>query len=115
MAVLFCDREYPDVEEGRDTWSDEAVQHASELYERIGSDTCTLAVVDRKDGLMLFFTPSDADKPVAHHFKCALAGYTGNGVIASAKILEMFGFGTYDDIFQRISHGGDRARYTLGA
>ena len=49
--------------------------------------------------------------PIGYHFRSALAGYAGSGPSASAMILSLFGFGTRDELFERVSHGDSGAYF----
>ena len=98
------------VEPGTDRSSSESVSFASDLYQSAGSDTCWKAVVDRFDGLLLVFHVSGG-ADVTYHIRHALAGYAGTGTIATATILEIFGFGRYDQLFVQISQGGSSAHF----
>jgi hypothetical protein len=46
-------------------------------------------------------------------FACAVAGYEGTGPHIASEILELFGFGDRQEIFAKISVGGDGAYYVL--
>jgi hypothetical protein len=82
----------------------DAMKEAAELLKFMGPDSCVTAVVGA-DGLVLIF---DTDKPElkAWHFQTIVAGYKGRVPWTAATILEMFGFGGVDEIFEQISQGG---------
>lgn len=65
------------------------------------------ATVDRFDGLVLVGPDGN------WHFATALCGYGGSGPMATAEILELFGFGEKDYIFQTIATGGDNATFSF--
>ncbi len=67
----------------------------------------TEAFVDRFDGLVL------CGRDESWHFRCALCGYEGTGVHATATILEMFGFGERRALFLAINTGGDTASFSF--
>lgn len=111
MGLTIRGQHHPEIERGVDRSSNEAEKLARELHDNVGSDACTHAVVDRFDGLVLYFElPSGS---VAQHFRCALAGYGGTGPSVSAAILELFGFGKKREIFESISRGGDEAYFSF--
>ena len=88
----------------RDSW--EAIEYAQE-YRDMRGFTFDKAEIDRHDGLLLI------GKPGAYHFTNALCGYGGSGPHATARILELFEFGTFDEVFAKIDHGGESAHYIL--
>ena len=65
------------------------------------------AVVDRFDGLVLVGPEGN------WHFNTPLCGYVGESPMTTAAILELFGFGKKETIYQTISKGDDGATYTL--
>jgi len=65
------------------------------------------AVVDRFDGLVLIGPDGN------WHFASALCGYWGTSPAATAEILEIFGFGKKDSIFQSIYSGDDHATFSF--
>ena len=69
--------------------------------------TFSSATVDRFDGLVL------AGPDGNWHFATAICGYSGNGPVATAVILELFGFGKKDDVLRTISSGGDSATFSF--
>jgi hypothetical protein len=74
------------------------------------------AIVDRFDGLTIFNREHASDPYLEGsvnglNFRTALCGYGGTGVVTSAVILELFGFGDRMQILHEISVGGDTAHY----
>jgi hypothetical protein len=107
------------VDRGCDTHSDQALEIAKAVHKTTPGKKWLAAIVDRFDGLCLLYAyPLEPlmwpDEQRGHHFRNALAGYSGNGVITAALILEQFGFGTYEEIFDKISKGDDDAFYVFG-
>lgn len=118
MAVLFRRDRVAGVLQGEDKWTGEALKIARSLKEQHG-DHVYRAEVDRFDGLIIYWrsraefelgSPSEAR---GHHFVTPICGYTGSGPIATAQILEIFGFGTKDDLLEQINFGGDHAYFTF--
>ena len=102
------------VNKGFDTTTDLALDIAKLSLRWFGHlDT---AIVDRFDGLALFSREYASDSRLEDsvngiHFRSALCGYGGTGVMTAAMILELFGFGEYDEILRPIEVGGNTARY----
>lgn len=103
------------VHPGNDNNTVEALETATSTHNAMKDLNWHKAIVDRNDGLCLIFgddtQPSDHPNDTGWHFRSARCGYAGTGVIASAIILEMFGFGVYGDIYAKISEGGAIAHY----
>lgn len=89
-----------------DTYTDEAIDKARELHAQ--GVTFTRAYVDRFDGLVLLGPQEDA-----WHFQTTLCGYAGTGPTTTARILELFEFGTVQDLTPRLVVGGDSAKETF--
>ena len=83
----------------------EAERYARNLRE--DGLTFDLALIDRFDGLVLLGRSGN------YHFDTPLCGYIGNGPMASARILEMFEFGSAESIMSQIGDGGNNAKYRL--
>ena len=112
VTVQLRGKTYEGVEPGEDDSTEEALTAAHDLIERrFGPLVCITAIVDRFDGLVLVFGQSVASTWPGWHFRTATCGYVGSGPIASARILELFGFGTYAEIFALISVGSDDANF----
>ena len=85
-----------------DTYTDQAVEKASELLARgVEFDQ---ALVDRFDGLLLIGARG------SWHFQTPLCGYKGNGPGTTAVILSMFGFGSTEEIMRQIDSGDNEAK-----
>lgn len=118
MAVRFRGAIVAGILDGIDRSSFEAVHVAESLMEKYGP-LVYRAEVDRFDGLIIYWTDSVAfelgssDEPRGHHFVTAICGYSGSGPIATARILEMFGFGRKDELLEQINFGGDHAYFTF--
>lgn len=65
------------------------------------------AFVDRTDGLII------VGRDGSWHFTTTICGYGGTGPMATAEILELFGFGVKADILKDIDHGGDNAKFSF--
>lgn len=90
--------------EVNDTSTQEALEHATELY---GSGArFEQALVDRFDGLVLL--GETADK--SYRYRTPLCGYDGTGPMTTAVILELFEFGTRAEIMANISTGDNSAK-----
>ena len=89
-----------------DTWSGDSWKYArNRLYaEGVMFDK---ALIDRFAGLVLI----GADMTV--HFEHAVCGYDGTGPQTTAKILCLFGFGSYESIMETIKTGGDEAAFVF--
>ena len=118
MAVMFRRDRVVGVLQGDDKWTGEALEIARSLKEQHG-DHVYRAEVDRIDGLIIYWqTQADFElNPMGetrgHHFVTPLCGYTGSGPIATAQILEIFGFGNKDDLLKQINFGGENAYFTF--
>jgi len=93
----FTAREAGDLDSGQ------AVEKAKELHAQ--KKYFKEAHVDRFGGLVLVGREGN------WHFVWAACGFNGAGTIATAEILEMFGFGEKKAILQNITVGGDQAYY----
>lgn len=113
MAVSIRGEQYSSVDLGADCSSEEAEYLAMELYANIGAKSCFKALVDRHDGLLLLYTDGPTRRMDGRHFRTAIAGYVGRGPQASAFILNLFGFGARDEIFEKISRGENDAFYVF--
>lgn len=82
-----------------------AVASAKELL--VQRKSFSSATVDRFDGLVLVGPDGN------WHFATALCGYRGSGPMATAEILELFGFGKKDDILWLITNGDDHATFSF--
>jgi hypothetical protein len=91
-----------DAESIGDTYTEKALEFAGELHDN--GVTFDKAYVDRFDGLVLE-GPSGT-----YHFSTPLCGYGGAGPMTTLVILELFEFGTRDEIMPRLDHGGDAAK-----
>ena len=96
------------VDKGSDKSSFEAIEIALRLFDK-NKYKYTEAIIDRFDGMVLL-CPKDQ---TGYHFVTAICGYYGAGPIASAQILDMFGFGQYEYTLAKISNGGDMAYFHL--
>lgn len=83
----------------------EAVAYARRLHDE--GATFDLALIDRFDGLLLVGASGN------YHFTTPICGYMGNGPTASARILELFEFGSKDTILEEICHGDNDAKFRL--
>lgn len=111
MTVLIRDQTFEGVKRGDDLHIEDAVDTAQKLYEAFGPELCTSAVIDRFDGLVLIFSEHSEPRWRGWHFKTPTCGYHGLGPSSSARILALFEFGTYDDILDRITEGGENANF----
>jgi len=98
--------------EGSDRSGEEAESFARELYDKIGSNDCSDAIVDRIDGLVLIFRLPGGGVST-HHFRSATAGFLGGGSITAARILELFGFGAKADLLDQVATGGETAQFVF--
>lgn len=96
------------VEPGNDKSSSEAMSCADALFSQMPYKFSD-AIVDRFDGLVLFSPKNE----YGFHFVNANCGYYGQGPMATAQILDLFGFGIYEYILAKISSGGDTAYFHL--
>jgi hypothetical protein len=77
------------------------------------------AIVDFTDGLVLCDSAratapeSEGGEITGIHFRSPNCGYGGNGPYATARILEMYGFGEFDTLFHHITQGGNMAHFTF--
>lgn len=113
LSVSLRSKTFAGIQLGDDTYSDEALSQAEDLVEKFGDEICAEALVDRFGGLVLVFSEPNVTPWAGWHFQTAICGYNGAGPITSARILALFGFGAYGDIFERISHGGNDANFTF--
>lgn len=95
---------FSNIEEVGDTYTGEAIAVARELAGRY-RDLITVAHVDRFDGLVVLGPTS-----YGWRFTTPICGYGGTGPMASAEILEIFGFGPKEELFRELNHGGDKAK-----
>lgn len=107
--TFFGGRLYEGIARPVDEGTDEALETARVLAVTHKHRVLN-ATVDRQNGLLLVFSSS---RPCGWHFQSPLCGYEGSGPQAAAQILEMFGFGTAEDILAEIKHGDNSARYTF--
>ena len=117
-AVIFRREMVVGVHKGTDTYTGDALQLAAEVASRYG-DRIYRAEVDRIDGLIVYwmnefdYCASDGSEPRGWHFVTPICGYTGSGPIATAEILEMFGFGPKNELLQQINFGDNQAYFTF--
>jgi hypothetical protein len=88
-----------------DKSTDEAIEQAKIIAAK--GDTFSEAVVDRFDGLVV------VGREASWHFVSPICGYSGSGPMATATILELFGFGKKAKIFEEINTGDNHASYTF--
>lgn len=118
MAVTFRGSKVVGVVNGHDTYTGQALEIARGLKDKFG-DRVYRAEVDRVDGLLIYwetvigFELGDGSHPRGHHFVTPICGYGGSGPTATSQILEMFGFGTQEDLLSQINFGGDMAYFTF--
>ncbi|HET6622828.1 MAG TPA: hypothetical protein VFG56_02750 [Candidatus Saccharimonadales bacterium] len=104
------------VQPGNDQSSAEAQSQAEQLWASRQRDTWYMAIVDRMDGLVLLCSDpkpleAGADDIRGYHFQNAVAGYSGAGPITTVKILTLFGFGRFKDLFRKVARGDQEAFY----
>ena len=103
LIVLGNHARTVDATEVGDLDTQQALAHAASLHEQ--GVEFREALVDRFDGLVLV-----GDEPQSsYHYRTPLCGYVGSGPMATTVILEMFGFGTHEEIMNKISTGDDKA------
>lgn len=118
MAARFRGATVVGVLQGEDTYTGDAIRIATSVHERYGNRVYR-AEIDRRDGLILYwmseldFEAGDGSEPRGWHFVTPICGYTGSGPIASAEILEMFGFGHKEELLQQINFGEHLAYFTF--
>jgi hypothetical protein len=116
MSVLFRGATIVGVHKGTDTYTGEALAIAREIHEQYGSRVYR-AEIDRFDGLILYWTDeydyAGGEEPRGWHFVTPICGYTGSGPIATAEILEMFGFGQKNELLEQINFGDNQAYFTF--
>lgn len=92
---------------------DKHLSDAIELAQLLKSAgyTFTQAHVDRADGLIVF--GHIGSNMGSWYFWYPRCGDRDPATNATARILELLGFGEYADIMEVIIHGGERAHYTF--
>lgn len=113
MTVQLRGKVFEGVKPAEDMDTEQALMAAQQLLDTFGKDVAVMAVVDRFDGLALIFAQPNLSAWHGWHFNSPICGYVGAGPITSARILALFGFGAYDDIFDRITEGGSSANFTF--
>jgi hypothetical protein len=111
MVITQRDRpgiNIPGVIEANDLTPDMAIAIAKVWKQTVPDYQWCEADIKRFDGLTLKST-----KGVELHFGSTLCGYNGDAVMATATILELFGFGTYRTIMFEISYADNAAHLTL--
>jgi|GEM_PF-2300670 len=117
MAVTLGSTTIKGVRPGADFGHTMGVEMAPIVANRFDLDEISQAIVDRYDGLVVFSgqidddVDDDAEMPRGWHFRIASCGYGGDSVWATAEILQAFGFGHQDDIYDSIATGGADAQY----
>lgn len=116
-AVSFRGATVVGVLKGQDTYTGEALAIAKEVHDRYGSRVYR-AEIDRFDGLILYWADeynyeAGSAEPRGWHFVTPICGYTGSGPIATAEILEMFGFGQKNELLEQINFGDNQAYFTF--
>lgn len=77
------------------------------------------AIVDFTDGLVIYDSvraaapESEGSEVTGIHFRSPNCGYGGNGPYATARILEMYGFGEFKSLFDQVTKGGNVAHFTF--
>lgn len=104
------------VRPGEETTSAEALIQAERLITFHPGESWYMAIVDRYDGLVLLCRdprPAETgpDDIRGWHFKGAVAGFAGAGPITTAKILALYGFGSFRELFRRVARGDKNAFY----
>lgn len=97
---------FDNIEEAGDRSTTEAIGIVRRLMNDGVSFRC--AVVDAMDGLVLISNRGQ------WRFQSCKCGYGGTGVIDAAKALSLAGFGTVDDMKDKISRGGMESSYIFG-
>ena len=118
MAVRFRGTTVVGVLTGTDKYTGDALRIARNLKEQYG-DRVYRAEIDRFDGLIIYWQ-NEGDfelNPIGdargHHFVTPICGYMGSGPMASAQILELFGFGSKDEMLKQIHFGDNHAYFTF--
>lgn len=98
------------------TTSAETLIEAERLIARLPGENWFMAIVDRHDGLALLCRDPRPDETGPEdirgcHFQSAVAGYAGAGPITAARILALYGFGSFKKLFRQLIRGGDDAFY----
>ena len=96
------------IDKGSDKSSFEALDVAEKLFAK-NKFKYTEALIDRFDGMVLLCP----EEQIGHHFVTAICGYYGSGPMASAQILDMFGFGQYEYLLAKIATGGDMSNFHM--
>ena len=102
--------------EANDASTQEADAFASTMLSE--REHMTEAIIDRFDGLVIF-DPALALREECDHeddrtgfrLRTPICGYEGSGPMMSAVILAAYGFGDVSELYARINHGEDTARY----
>lgn len=104
------------VEPSDATTSAETLIQAERLITRLPNENWFMAIVDRHDGLVLLCRdprPAETgpDDIRGCHFPGAVAGFAGAGTVTSAKILALYGFGSFPNLFRKLDRGDQEAFY----
>lgn len=118
MAVTFREQVIPGVLPGVDRYTDQALEIAKLVSNEYGTRVYK-AEVDRFDGLIVYwmdegeFEIGDTNEPRGWHFVSPICGYDGTGPATTALILQMFGFGSAEDMIYKINHGDNTAHFVF--
>ena len=109
MGLVLVNERFVRTTTPTDESRSDAVKQAEQLLKQYGAKLCISATVSKIGGLMLVIATPNGK--IGCRFQYPSAGRDNSATLASAKILAMFGFGPIEEIFKRISVGGDNASF----